>query len=580
MKLSRYLYYSTLYITLLWAYQPALAQTISEDFQNIASEGIRLKKFYCDDPTKILKEYNNRIIGRAKTKDFNELQGILNSTIEASNKTLRQSDQAPSRPIYYSVTLNKAIEIATGGIDNGKLNTNDIDSILAHNSKDNIYNRDLLREFLDIQRQQQSLRAERADLYPTLSATGRIRREGREVKRDLVTAGISSRKNTDTFRTPLGASLNLNYSIFDARRTANIKVEKLQLDQNILAWKIKFNSIKLQVANAYYDVQKNREDVKIALDDLFNGACKQLELVTTQTKKDSANKRDKETAYTTLATAIQKLNSEASKWEQSVYNLAQILGLPSQVLVIPPTSVEREKLMLGEKLMLEVEPTDKAKNIGLQDSIKKALDNRSELKIINLQMDVDKALQKRSISALYPTLSFGASVGVNQTFTDTFERLPPVETRESDDFTFDYAVGLSFNWRFFDGGKAKADSNRSKLDIQDNVIELAQEQDSIRQEVVKAQTSLEANFFSICPAGIRVNEAKKAFEKGAQEYRNGTLTFDDLDGRRQKRNQAKQNYVSTVLSFNKAWVSLERSLEGDSLQNQSQLEVKNCLEKP
>lgn len=574
MKLSPCLFASLLCFSLIRLYEPTLAQENLESDQDIPSE-TSLQEFYCDDPEGIVDEYYRKRLGQAETKSFQELKSVLSQIsvdkIETDNKTT----QTQSKPSYYATSLDQVIEIATGKIDNSMIDSNQIDSVLAHIPSTQIYNRNLLQESLDVQKQQQSLRATRADLYPSLSTSANIGRTGKIVDNHVVNGenGTTSDNSSNIYNTPLGASLQLNYTIFDAKRSANIKVNKLQLDRSFLNWKIRLNSVQLDVENAFYSVQQNRENVKIDLDNLNNGVCEAL--------KRAKNKREKDIAIASLFKSVQKLLENGAKLDQSLYALAKILGLPGQILVVPASGADMamipgEDFNLEEELKLDVKPTPKAKDIGFQESIQAALNNRSELKRIDLLIQVNQAQRKANIAAIYPTLSFDASAGVSQSFTDTFKKRPIETATENDAFSLDYKVGLNFKWKFFDGGKASANSKRSVLDVRRNELEFVNTQDTIRQEVVDAHTSLRANYGSICSAGIQVKRTQGAYEKSLEAFESGSLDFDDLDQARSARNTAQANYVTTVLNFNRSWARLERALETDNLQN-APLIIDDCL---
>lgn len=558
-------------------YGPTFAQEnpARESEQEIPPE-TSLEKSYCDDPDGIVEGFYRRRLGQADTRSFQELKSVLSQITVDKIETVKKMKQNQSGPIYYAASLVQAIDIATGGIDNSKIDSNQIDSVLAYIPSTNIYNRSLLQESLNVQKQQQALRAKRADLYPSLSATAGIDRTGTIADSYDVDgkAGTALDSSSNTYSTPIRAELKLSYTIFDAKRTANIDVEKFELNRSLLNWKIQLNSVRLDVKNAFYAIQQNRENVKIALDNVNNTTCKALRLA-----KDS---RERDIASAALVQAVQDLLDNGAKLDQSLYDLAKVLGLPNQILVVPSASEDGvemnsgENLSLEEELKLDVRPTPNAKNISFQTSIQTALSNRSELKRIDLLTQVNQAKSQANIAALYPTLSFKASTGVNQSYTDTFKKRPEEIATEKDAFSFGYKVGLSINWNFFDGGKARANSKRSDLDVRKNEIEFVNTQDTIRQEVVNAHTSLLANYGSICSAGIQVRRTQSAYEKSLKEFENGSLKFDNLDSRRSARDAARNNYVTTVLNFNRAWASLERALEANSLQNDPFI-IDDCL---
>jgi TolC family type I secretion outer membrane protein len=185
---------------------------------------------------------------------------------------------------------------------------------------------------------------------------------------------------------------------------------------------------------------------------------------------------------------------------------------------------------------------------SLDACIQKALQNREELKILNLQRDMAKSGANIARSAFMPTVAA----------TYTYERSGEDPDVEADTWT----AGVGASWNLFEGGSqywqfSKAKSQITQLDY--------------LTQVQKDQVSLEVRtaYLSVNEADARTKVAAQAIDQATENlriqkdrYNLQVATSTDVLDAQTLLDQAKKNYISARADYVKNLAKLRAAMGG------------------
>jgi OMF family outer membrane factor len=400
-------------------------------------------------------------------------------------------------------------------------------------------NRSLQVARIQLEQAEAQLREARAALYPRvdLQATAQGQRTAQgelqfEAARQQAEQQGIPFDQRDRGTVSLSGTIEANYSLINGgRRNAQIRATQEALRSAQLQVETASEQIRLEVANAYYDLQQADEQVRIA-ESAVRNAQQSLQDAQALEQAGLGTRFDTLRAQVQLANQNQLLVTNRAAQQINRRQLAQILSLPQSVNLIAADPVEIAGLW----------------NLTLEESIVRAFQNRAELQQQLTQRNI--AEQQRRVAAAdgRPQVDLFANYNILEVFNDGLG------------LADGYAVGARLRWTLFDGGAIRARVAQRQSDIDIAETQFANQRNQIRFQVEQAYYNLNANFQNIETARLAVNQASEALRLARLRFFAGVGTQTEVIDAENDLTAAQGSLVRAVIDYNRSLATLTRAI--------------------
>ncbi|GEM_PF-1054930 len=355
---------------------------------------------------------------------------------------------------------------------------------------------------------------------------------------ETVEVELDRDNNTTTF----SADVQVTYDVFTSgQRAASIQAARGNLRQQELQVEVVLEEIRLNVTNAYYDVQETDESVRIAQSTLEE-SLESLRIAEARERAGVGTRFDRLQAEVDAANSQQNLRSALSDQQIARRQLSQVLSIPLGVTISAADEVE----VAGSWIL------------SLEESLVLAFKNRAEPEQLLVQREIDDQQRRAELGALGPQLSaFG-----RYRLQDLLD-----ETRGNSDNEV-LEVGLQLDLLLFDGGATRARARQESIDVEIAESDFADTLEEIRFDVEQAFFQLDSNFENIQTAATAVEVAEESLRLARLRFGAGVGIQSDVITAQADLTQAEFNLVSAILDYNRALVSMQRAvsnLDGNNL---------------
>ncbi|KZR90738.1 Outer membrane efflux protein [Synechococcus sp. MIT S9509] len=233
-------------------------------------------------------------------------------------------------------------------------------------------------------------------------------------------------------------------------------------------------SIVLDTQISYYELQENQRLIQI-YEKIYERNLRQLDVIEEQFKGGLLHIGDVSQQKTLLLSQLTELDGFYRSQLQIASNLARIMGRPPGSSVIPA----------------ELSSNDFASwELSLPQTIDEGLALREEIRLSLAEAEADDWEARRLLNLYLPVLSLTANGYA--TYSEGIIDGPIGNSNSGDrgnSTDTDLAIGLGFNWNFFDGGvqTARAAANRSLAKAQRQKAQ--QERDRVGNQIRRSYSS-------------------------------------------------------------------------------------------
>ncbi|MEB3335149.1 MAG: TolC family protein [Cyanobacteriota bacterium] len=415
---------------------------------------------------------------------------------------------------------------------------------------------------------QSALRAEIARWYPTLSLNANsfpTTTTGQRFNRvsPSTTAQNGSTGYTLETITAMDASLRASWALIDPRRVPSIAAARDRYEKAKNAYLIGLRELRLQVAQAYFDLQNADEQVRIGQESV-RASLVSLRDAQARFQAGVATKLEVLEAQTQLARDQQLLT-------QALYGRSA-----GSLSAGPGQAIARRTLADLLDLPQNVTPTakDPARVVGtwipsLQESIVAAFAFREELDQILLDISIANSTANAELAEVQPRLNifndFGLGRATGSSMTDRDNDLSrstrsldlPINQPERR-WNVDNAFGINVSWSIFDGGRAKALYRQNKQKAQEDTFNFSKTRDQIRLEVETSFYDLLTNNRNIITTSNEVLSARESLRLARLRFQAGVTTQREVVDTQRDLTQAEVRYSSAITNYNKSLAELRR----------------------
>lgn len=404
---------------------------------------------------------------------------------------------------------------------------------------------------LQVEQSRAGLRIVEASLYPTLGLQGTTSYQ-QTGNRSTVNDGApgqpaGSSLFTTQGQTSIGASLNLNYTIFDFVRGAQLAASRDRITQAELDLEAILEDLQLSVSEAYYQLQNADQLVRIARESVV-ASERSLRDAEALFRAGVGTQFDVLRQQVQLAQDQQNLVDSLGSQDQLRRQLAQVLNLPQNVNVLTADPVEL------------AEPW----NLSLDESIVLAFQNRPELERELLERNISLNQAQAARGEILPQLGLQASYGLtgsrNSDLRSGSQSLTFPSPNSTNNSNYSYSIGLVLNVPLFDGGAANARAVQQELNGQIAEQNFILTRNQIRTDVETAFFGLQTNLANIGTTRKAVEQAREALRLARLRFQAGVGTQTEVIDSQRDLTRAEANALNAITAYNLALARIKRAV--------------------
>ena len=392
---------------------------------------------------------------------------------------------------------------------------------------------------------QSNLRTQIAAWYPTLSlsANGFPSYTGGNQRITLPTTDVTGQttRNTTysyTDRWAMGASLTAQWDVINPQRVPQIAAARDQFEQSKNQYLIALRELRLQAAQAYFQLQLSDDNVRIGQESV-RASLVSLRDARARFQAGVATKLEVLEAETQLARDQQILTNALADQSIARRNLARLLDLPQNV---SPTAKEPLR-PLG------------VWTPSLQESVIAAYAFREELDNALLDISAANSQANSALGSVQPFLSiFNTLDGLRY---DGVENVV-VDLPGRSGWAVENTIGLQATWNIFDGGAARAQYRQAKQRAQENGFRFAETRDRLRYEVEESFYQLRQANRNIQTTSREVISSRESLRLARLRFQAGVSTQREVVDNQRDLTQAELRYAGALAEYNNNLALLRR----------------------
>ncbi len=349
---------------------------------------------------------------------------------------------------------------------------------------------------------------------------------------------------TSTSLWRMTAALEASWGLINPTRTPQIAAARDEFEKAKNQYLIGLRDLRLQVAQAYFDLQQSDDGVRIGQESV-RASLVSLRDAKARYQAGVDTKLAVLQAETQLARDQQVLSDFLASQEVARRTLAAFLDLPQTVT---PTAKDPSGVV-------------GVWQASLQDSIVAAYAFREELDQALLDISIANSNANTQLGAVQPFLNIVNSLNAGRNtgyFNADVGTGPFQTTTDNYGWNVDNTIGLNLSWRLFDGGAARARYRQGKQRAQENTFRFAQARDAIRQQVESSFYELEKNNRNITTTAREVISARESLRLARLRFQAGVTTQREVVDTQRDLTQAEVRHSNAINNYNKRLVEIQR----------------------
>lgn len=342
--------------------------------------------------------------------------------------------------------------------------------------------------------------------------------------------------------------LNSGVNLFNGNRNKN-NLFQAKKDLEAAGYNLEANKniIMLYIVNSYLDILLNKENLKIAQDQIVISES-QVEKSKGLVESGSKAKAILLEAQATLATNKQQLTAAQNALDISLLNLAQLLQISHKGFNVADVKLD----VTSASLIYNDTDAIYEKAVNTLPEIKSA-----EIAVESSELSVDIAK-----GAYYPSLSFGAGLGTTYQHNKGFPDERPVIDPDTGVVTYvpngfgqqlkdnmGYYLGFTLNVPIFNRFQTKSGVSRAVINQQKTELQLLDEQVKLRESIEKAYADAKAALDQFVSSETSLVAQEELFRNAQESYNSGVMTSFDFDQVRNRLVNAQSTMVNAKYNF-------------------------------
>ena len=330
------------------------------------------------------------------------------------------------------------------------------------------------------------------------------------------------------------AGISVTQQLFNQSVFIGLKAAKTTREFYAINQQLTNENLIEKVATAYYQVYQTQQKLKTVETNL-NSTTKTRDIIEGLYKSGLAKKIDLDrtnVAVNNLKASKQQILEVLQLQEHS---LKFMIGMDiNKAIVMPEDTFDAAPALLGNEASVE---------------------NRTEIKVINKQLELLELDRKAKKAEYYPTLALSGNFG----YTGVGKEFPWFS---KDEHTFYYSaasIGLSLNIPVFNGFSTRAKLRQADVNIRKAEVEKREAELAISLDIENAKTQINNSLITINTQKENVDLAKSVLENTQNNYKYGLSTLTDLLDAEKAYADAQNNYTNALLEYKIAEIKLIKS---------------------
>ena len=371
----------------------------------------------------------------------------------------------------------------------------------------------------------------------TTNSTATNNAAGTTTGTNTSTTATSTRTRTRlrTSTTSLTSTVALSYNLYTSgSRSASIRAAEEQVRFDQLGVDVQVETVRLNVATDYYNLQNADQQVLIQQAAVTN-ALASLRDAQALENAGIGTRFDTLRAQVQVANSTQKLTNAQAQQQIARRQLAQRLSISQSVDLSAAEPIEVVGLW----------------NLSLEDSIILAFKNRAELEQQLTNRNIAEQNRRLALSAIGPQVSVGANYNISDPFATSY-------TNFNGGASDQYSLAATVKLLLFDGGAARASAAQQEANKAIAETNFANTRNQIRFNVERDYANLQANLSNIQTSTVALAQARESLRLARLRFQAGVGTQTDVISAENDLTNSEGNYVAAIVNYNISLASLQR----------------------
>lgn len=328
------------------------------------------------------------------------------------------------------------------------------------------------------------------------------------------------------------AGISLSQQIFNQAVFTGLKAAKTTREFYAINQQLTNEQLIEKVATAYYQVYQTKQQLA-TLDNNLKSTTKTRDIIKGLFDSGLAKKIDLD------RTNVAVNNLQASR--QQIINALQLQEHSLKFII--GMDIEKEITM----------PNDTFEDSSYLASNEINVENRTEIKLLNKQLELLELDKKAKEAEYYPTLALVGNFSYNG-MGDKF----PWFSKEATYYPYS-TISLSLNIPVFNGFATRAKIRQADVSLRKAQIDKKETELALSLDIQNAKTQINNSILTIGTQKENVALAKSVLENTQSNYQFGLATLTDLLDAEKAYADAQNNYTNALLEYKLAEIKLIKS---------------------
>jgi len=300
-----------------------------------------------------------------------------------------------------------------------------------------------------------------------------------------------------------------------------------------------------EVTRSFYDLFQQQQRVEIATEDYRQS---EINYLTGLRRYHSAQEDEVRILRlkVDMALALSDLESQKTLLERRQFAFNRIVGLPLETVAWVESTLEYEPIEVDFERALEL-----------------AMDNRSDMRRQEIQLEQDRLVLKQTVSAGRPDLRFSANYSLtgNSTLGGLGYDDPWSEhlsaSLDADNRSPYTNVSLTVQIPIFDGGLNASNVERRLSVIRERERQIEETTANLRVDVINRVRAVEGAMRQMEILVENLQIARTSYQISQQQYERGEINLNDLMQAQDQRRLTERNHLQAWITFEMAKADLK-----------------------
>ena len=332
------------------------------------------------------------------------------------------------------------------------------------------------------------------------------------------------------------AGVQLSQQLFNQQVFTGLKAAKTSESYYNISANLTEEQIIEQVANNYYQVLVNRQQLNVIDTNIKN--VKVVEkIIGNQYKNGLARKIDVDRIKVNLTNLETKREQTSNMIVQLENQLKFSMGMPVEAAIILPATELNSNPTLPQ----------------FADSVN--IEGRTEMKLLNVQKDLLTLQRKAYVAEYYPTLALTG----NYSYTGMSDKFDLFKSKSSAAWYDASAIGVTMKVPIFNGFATRSKVRQADVDLKKAEEDRRQTRNSLNLSYENSKIQLKNSINTINSQRQNVLLAQEIYNSTQNNYNNGLAALTDLLDTENALTEAQNSYTQALLNYKIAEIQLIKS---------------------